>query len=91
MRARAVRRVRPAMPAITPMASKQPAMPMPIVAQAVPRSAVAVGRLRATVDWSYQLLSDAEKACFARFAVFAGGATIEAAETVTGADLDTLI
>jgi hypothetical protein len=35
-------------------------------------------------------LSDGEKACFARFAVFAGGATIEAAQTVTGADLDTL-
>ena len=46
--------------------------------------------LRATVDWSHQLLSDGEKACFARFAVFAGGATIEAAEAVTGADLDTL-
>ena len=46
--------------------------------------------LRATVDWSYQLLSDGEQACFARFAVFGGGATIEAAEAVTGADLDTL-
>jgi predicted ATPase/DNA-binding SARP family transcriptional activator len=46
--------------------------------------------LRATVDWSYQLLDDDEKACFARFAVFAGGATLEAAQVVTGADLDTL-
>ena len=46
--------------------------------------------LRATVDWSYQLLSDGEQACFARFAVFGGGATIEAAEAITGADLDTL-
>ena len=46
--------------------------------------------LRATIDWSYELLSDGEKACFARFAVFVGGATIEAAEAVTGADLDTL-
>ena len=46
--------------------------------------------LRATVDWSHQLLSDGEKACFARFAVFAGGATIEAAQAITGADLDTL-
>ena len=46
--------------------------------------------LRATVDWSHQLLSDGEKACFARFAVFAGGATVEAAETIAGADLDTL-
>ena len=46
--------------------------------------------LRATVDWSYRLLSDGEQASFARFAVFGGGATIEAAESVTGADLDTL-
>jgi predicted ATPase/class 3 adenylate cyclase len=46
--------------------------------------------LRATIDWSHQLLSDAEKACFARLAVFAGGATVEAAETITGADLDML-
>ena len=46
--------------------------------------------LRATVDWSHDLLTDAEKQCFARFAVFAGGATIQAAEAMTGADLDTL-
>ncbi len=46
--------------------------------------------LRATIDWSHNLLSDDEKACFARFAVFAGGATVEAAETITGADIDTL-
>jgi predicted ATPase len=46
--------------------------------------------LRATIDWSHELLSDAAKVCFARFAVFAGGATVEAAETITGADLDTL-
>ena len=46
--------------------------------------------LRATIDWSHDLLSDDEKACFARFAVFAGGATVEAAEAVTDADIDTL-
>ena len=46
--------------------------------------------LRATIEWSHNLLSDDEKRCFARFAVFAGGATLDAAETVTGADLDTL-
>jgi predicted ATPase/DNA-binding SARP family transcriptional activator len=46
--------------------------------------------LRATVDWSHDLLSDAEQVCFARFAVFTGGATLEAAETITGADLNTL-
>lgn len=46
--------------------------------------------LRATVDWSHDLLDDAEKQCFARFAVFAGGATVQAAETITDAGLDTL-
>jgi hypothetical protein len=46
--------------------------------------------LRATLDWSHELLDDGEKACFARLAVFAGGATVEAAQAITGADLDTL-
>ena len=46
--------------------------------------------LRATIDWSHELLSDAEKECFARFAVFSGGATVQAAETITHAELDTL-
>jgi hypothetical protein len=46
--------------------------------------------LRATIDWSHELLSDAERECFARFAVFAGGATVQAAETITHAGLDTL-
>jgi predicted ATPase/class 3 adenylate cyclase len=46
--------------------------------------------LRATIDWSHGLLSDSEQACFAQFAVFAGGATVQAAETITGAGLDTL-
>ena len=46
--------------------------------------------LRATVDWSHALLDDDERACFARFAVFAGGATLHAMETVTGARLWTI-
>jgi predicted ATPase len=46
--------------------------------------------LRATIDWSHDLLKDAEKACFARFSVFAGGATVEAAEAITAASLDML-
>ena len=46
--------------------------------------------LGATIDWSHELLSDAEKRCFARFAVFAGGATVHAAETITAGGLDTL-
>jgi predicted ATPase/DNA-binding SARP family transcriptional activator len=56
-----------------------------------PRDAPARQRtLRATLDWSHGLLDDDEQACFARMAVFAGGATVDAAEAVAGADLDTL-
>jgi predicted ATPase len=46
--------------------------------------------LEATIDWSYDLLTDEEKGMFASLAVFAGGCTLEAAENVCGADLDTL-
>ena len=46
--------------------------------------------LRATIDWSYRLLSDAERQAFARVAVFESGTTIPAAETITGASLDAL-
>jgi predicted ATPase/DNA-binding SARP family transcriptional activator len=56
-----------------------------------PRDAPARQRtLRATIDWSYQLLTEAERRCFVRFAVFRGGATIGAAEDVTDAGLETL-
>jgi predicted ATPase/DNA-binding SARP family transcriptional activator len=46
--------------------------------------------LRATIEWSHRFLNRAEAEAFARFAVFAGGATIEAAQEVTEADLDAL-
>ncbi|MEO8687228.1 MAG: BTAD domain-containing putative transcriptional regulator, partial [Solirubrobacteraceae bacterium] len=46
--------------------------------------------LSATIDWSHSLLDADEKACFARFAVFEGGATVQAAETITDASIDTL-
>ena len=46
--------------------------------------------LRATIDWSHRLLSAAEARAFARFAVFAGGATLDAAQQVTGAALEAL-
>ena len=38
--------------------------------------------LRATLDWSYNLLSVAERSLFARLAVFVGGWTLEAAQVV---------
>ena len=40
--------------------------------------------MRATLDWSYDLLSEPEKDLFARLSVFAGGFTLEAAEAVGG-------
>ena len=45
--------------------------------------------LRATVDWSYSLLSPAEQSLFRRLSVFVGGCTLEAVEAVcdTKADL----
>jgi predicted ATPase/class 3 adenylate cyclase len=56
-----------------------------------PRDAPARQRtLRATIDWSYELLTEAERRCFVRFAAFRGGATIAAAEDVTDAGLETL-
>ena len=46
--------------------------------------------LRATIEWSYNLLSDEEQRLFRALSVFRGGCTLEAAEAVCDADLDTL-
>ncbi|MEU7884306.1 BTAD domain-containing putative transcriptional regulator [Microbispora bryophytorum] len=46
--------------------------------------------LRAVVEWSWDLLDAGERALAARLAVFAGGATLEAAEQVCGGDIDVL-
>jgi predicted ATPase len=46
--------------------------------------------LRAAIEWSHELLTAGEQALFGRFAVFAGGSTLEAAEEVVETDLDTL-
>ena len=45
--------------------------------------------LEATIDWSYQLLSEPQRRVFERLSVFADGASLEAAEAVCAdADLD---
>jgi predicted ATPase len=46
--------------------------------------------LRSTIEWSHDLLDPKEQRLFARMAVFAGGATLEAVERITDGDLDTL-
>jgi predicted ATPase/class 3 adenylate cyclase len=46
--------------------------------------------LRATIEWSHDLLSPAEQRLLARLSVFVGGCTLEAAEAVADADLDSL-
>jgi len=42
--------------------------------------------LQAAIDWSFQLLTEPEQRLLARLAVFAGGATLEAAEAVCGGE-----
>ena len=46
--------------------------------------------LRATIEWSHDLLSPEERTLFGRLSVFRGGWTLEAAEAVADADLDVL-
>jgi predicted ATPase len=46
--------------------------------------------LRATIEWSYDLLESAEQRLLARLAAFRGGCTLEAAEAICEAELDQL-
>jgi predicted ATPase/class 3 adenylate cyclase len=46
--------------------------------------------LRATLEWSHDLLAAVERTLFRHLAVFVGGCTLEAAEAVCGADPDVL-
>ena len=46
--------------------------------------------LRGAIDWSYSLLDADERQLFRRLAVFVGGTTLDAIETVCESDLDTI-
>jgi predicted ATPase/class 3 adenylate cyclase len=46
--------------------------------------------LRATIEWSHDLLSDAERVALRRLAVFRGSFSLDAADAVASADLDTV-
>ncbi len=83
--------------AIELAAARVPAMTPAELARRLERSfgVLAAGRrgadprhqtLRATIEWSFQLLTEPERRLLCRLAVFAGGCTLEAAETVCGGD-----
>jgi predicted ATPase len=46
--------------------------------------------LRATIEWSHDLLGDDERQLLRRLSVFRGGCALDAAEEVAGADVETL-
>ena len=47
--------------------------------------------LRATIAWSYELLTSTERALFVDLAVFAGGASLDAVEAVVAGTADTAV
>jgi predicted ATPase/class 3 adenylate cyclase len=47
--------------------------------------------LRATIEWSHDLLEEAERTLFRRLVVFAGGCTLEAVERICESDPETLV
>jgi predicted ATPase/DNA-binding CsgD family transcriptional regulator len=53
-----------------------------LLGDAGPRTPARQRTLRATVEWSHDLLSEVERVLFRRLAVFAGGWSLEAAESV---------
>jgi predicted ATPase len=78
-------------------AARVPAMTVAELARRLERSFAVLGAgprgaverhqtLRAAIDWSYGLLAGPEQRLLARLAVFAGGATLQAAEGVCGGD-----
>jgi predicted ATPase len=83
--------------AIELAAARMPAMTVAELARRLDRSFAVLGAgrrgavarqqtLRATIDWSFQLLAAPEQSLLGRLAVFAGGCTLEAAEAVCGGE-----
>jgi predicted ATPase/DNA-binding SARP family transcriptional activator len=46
--------------------------------------------LRAVVEWSWELLDEAERVLWRKLSIFAGGATVESVEAICAGDLDVL-
>ena len=95
--AAAVRRLDGIALAVELAAARVPAMtPAELARRLEPSFAVLAGgrrgaaahhqTLRATIDWSFELLTGPEQQLLARLVVFAGGATLEAAEAVCGGE-----
>ena len=55
---------------------------LPVLATSASNVPARQRTLRATIDWSYDLLPAPEQALFTRLAIFAGGCSLEAAEAV---------
>ena len=55
---------------------------LPLLTTGVRNAPVRQQTLRATLDWSHELLTPAERVAFRRLAVFAGGWSLEAAESI---------
>jgi predicted ATPase/DNA-binding XRE family transcriptional regulator len=83
--------------AIELAAAQTPFLPLPILLQRLDQAlAVLEGgardlperqrTMRATIDWSYNLLEPGERTLFQRLAVFVGGFSLEAAEAVGAAE-----
>jgi len=83
--------------AIELAAARVPAMTPAELARRLERSFAVLARgrrgavghhqtLRATIDWSFELLTGPEQRLLGRLAVFAGGCTLQAAETVCGGE-----
>jgi predicted ATPase len=63
---------------------------LPLLASRARDAPVRQRTLRATIEWSYELLEAEEQQLFARLGVFRGSFSLDAAEAICDADLDAL-